>query len=52
MSMILAGGVVVGVPAASLQRYPEPPQNSPAMGQVAAHVPGRNIPHSEQEMES
>ena len=50
--MILAGGVVVGVPAASLQRYPEPPQNSPAMGQVAAQVPGRKRPHSEHEMES
>ena len=52
MSMILEGGVVVGLPAASLQRYPEPPQKRPAMGQVAAQVPGRNSPHSEQEMES
>ena len=40
------------VPEAMAQRYPDEPQKRPAMGQTAAHRPGRKIPHREQEIDN
>jgi len=40
------------VPLASLQRYPEEPHLSAAMGQTAPQSPGMKRPQSEQEMDS
>ena len=49
MGVVRSGGLV---PEAIVQRYPEPPQKRPAMGQMAPQAPGKNIPHREQPMES